>query len=774
MEFTPQAIFNILSSFPGNLVYYLILLYAIVACLLSIWTASRVNDLPFPAASLAGSTILLFATLVPLAFRVIENTFFASPTGIFPILERASLTLLMIWSAWMWLGPRPSRVITLMAAVLSAMIPLLMISIAIIFPEDIEGFNTSLADIGWHVMVIFATLFFIILLLRNKPSIWSYGIGMMTLILAGFFISLAVPAPGNDISGAARLGVLCAFPLLPLLARRYDLAEGGAGQPASFEHVMTQVTAHPVPDEINEWLTAVSNLDLIRQQEAIARMLCQTLDAQSCAFLQISDKPGQIRVTAGYNLTHQSWIEPRELLSVEFPRTAKGLADNQISILRATNENLAELSRFSDRLKLEGITSAAILPLKNANTQYGSAIIFRTGSSPSFPIETLQQYTPTAAALAHIFKNNETAIRERQDLIKISAELDELQAVNLTLQENLESLRLSAVQVTPERSTLQMLTLQQASESEIDRLRNENKLLLQTLAEENQKRAFEPRVEVPKIAEELALAKAEISRLQTLLQDSRLRLKDIQRQTTISTSSVEGLRRFNHLITEIRNPLSTITGYVDLMLAAENTSRMESSGVTSIENLKTALARLRQIMNELADLNVLNSGVIDLEPEMMDLANAIDQAVTTISAGYMEKEISLKLDLPAVMPYILTYHEALKKVILYLLQNAGKVTPRGGSVTLRVEVHQESAEPYLLIEVTDHGGGIAAADLPKVFLPVETLEERVIPGLGEINGGLAASKTLVEAHGGRIWVDSEPGISTTFSVLLPIQANRMK
>jgi signal transduction histidine kinase len=167
---------------------------------------------------------------------------------------------------------------------------------------------------------------------------------------------------------------------------------------------------------------------------------------------------------------------------------------------------------------------------------------------------------------------------------------------------------------------------------------------------------------------------------------------------------------------------------------------------------------------------VLNSGVIDLEPELMDLGHAIDQAISTVSVGFMEKDISLKLDLPAYLPDLYTYHDALKKVIIYLLQNAGKVTPEGGSVELRVEVHPESAEPYLMIEVVDHGGGIAPEYLAKVFSPIEQLEEKQIPGLGELNGGMAASKTLVEAHGGRIWVDIEPGISTIFSVLLPIQS----
>ncbi len=774
MAFNPLAIFSILSSFPGNLVYYLILVYAISSCLLSIWTAYRVSDIPFPAISLAGLALMLIASLVPLVYLVIASIFLPSTTILYPLLERVSLTLLVIGSAWLWLGPNPTRPVNIASAGLTILIPIILFLLTFLLPEKTGFFNASLADLCWHIVIIISILWFIFLIFRSKPAIWPYGIGMMALLLVGFLLSLITIVPDGDVSGAARLGVLCAFPFLPLLARRYDVTETTETVPGTFEHAMSHAAIHAVPDEINAWLSAVSNLDLTRQQEAIARMLCQSLEAQGCAFVQLTDKPGVMHLSAGYDTVHQTWIEPRDIGAEDFPRTMKSLVNNELTIIRNTNENQMELVRFSDRLKLSGITSTALLPLKNGNIQFGAAAIFRTDPSPSFLMESLQQFTKTAASLAHIFKNNETAIRERQNLIKLSAELDALQSSNQTLQSNLEALRLASVQVNPEPSTLKMLTLQQASESEIDRLRSENRLLLQTLADETRAHVPAPQIDQTKTAEDLALARAEISRLQNLLQDSRSRLKEIQKQHTISSSSVDGLRRFNNLITELRHPLATITGYVDLMLSGDHAPHGPGGSQISNENLRQSLSRLRMIMNDMAELNVLNSGVIDLEPEVMDLGNAIDQAISTISAGYMEKEISLKLDLPPVLPFIFTYHEALKKVILYLLQNAGKVTPRGGSVILRVDAHQESSEPYLLIEVTDHGGGIDANDLSKVFLSPEQRPSGMIPGLGEINGGLAASRTLVEAHGGRMWVDSDPGISSTFSVLLPIQSEKKK
>ncbi|GAP19920.1 sensor histidine kinase [Leptolinea tardivitalis] len=770
MDITPQTVFDILSSFPGNLLYYLILVYSISACLLSVWTAFRVNDLPIPGKTLVGLTILMAASLLPLVYIVIPSIGAFLPSETYALIERTSVSLLVIWSAWLWLIPNPNKTSTIGAITFSILIPVITASVEFFFPASASGFNAGLADLCWHFLLILVLVFFTFLILRCKPSIWTYGIGMMALMLIGFTLSLATVTPKGDISGAARLGVLCAFPLLPLLARRYDLQEPALQTAGPFDQIMEKTTRHAVPDEINAWLAAVANLDIVRQQEAIARMLCQSLDSQGCAFFQLTEKPGVIRMTAGYNLSTQSWLEPREFAAEDFPRTMSSLTAAELSIIRTSNENALELSRYSDRLKMPEINSVAIMPLKNSVAPWGSAVLLRTTPSPSFLMESLQQFTPTAAALSHIFHNNETAIRERQELIRLSQEIDALQSANQMLQANLDSLRLSAVQVMPERSTLQMLTLQQASESEIDRLRNENRLLLEAIAEESREKQIQPQADETRMVEELSLARAEIARLQTLLQDSRHRLKEMQKRSSISNASVEGLRKFNNLITEIRNPLAAITGYVDLMISGENIQETREASQTSMANMRSALEKLRLIMDDLADLSVLNSGVIDLEPEKMDLGNAIDQAVATVSAGFMEKEISLKLELPPVLPYLQTYHEALKKVIVYLLQNAGKVTPRNGSVELCVEVHEESAEPYLMIEVTDHGGGISPSDMPKVFSLDENLHGRIVPGLGEVNGGLAASKTLIEAHGGRIWVDSEPGISTTFSVLLPVHS----
>ena len=96
--------------------------------------------------------------------------------------------------------------------------------------------------------------------------------------------------------------------------------------------------------------------------------------------------------------------------------------------------------------------------------------------------------------------------------------------------------------------------------------------------------------------------------------------------------------------------------------------------------------------------------------------------------------------------------------------------PAEGTISLKVRIDDDnSAEPYLLFQITDTGGGIAPADLSRVFSRRYRADNPLIQGVGDTGVGLSIAKTLTEAHGGRIWVESEPGHTTTFSVLLPVR-----
>jgi signal transduction histidine kinase len=97
-----------------------------------------------------------------------------------------------------------------------------------------------------------------------------------------------------------------------------------------------------------------------------------------------------------------------------------------------------------------------------------------------------------------------------------------------------------------------------------------------------------------------------------------------------------------------------------------------------------------------------------------------------------------------------------------------------GTVHLRVETKSEDGVDYILLQVTDTGGGIPAEDMPRVFTRLYRADNVLIQGVGDTGVGLSIAKTLTEAQKGRIWVESDMGKGSTFSVLLPISGRLEK
>ena len=110
----------------------------------------------------------------------------------------------------------------------------------------------------------------------------------------------------------------------------------------------------------------------------------------------------------------------------------------------------------------------------------------------------------------------------------------------------------------------------------------------------------------------------------------------------------------------------------------------------------------------------------------------------------------------------------MQQILIHLLQNVGAATPVEGTIKLKVQTTTDDGKDYVLIQVTDSGGGIPEADLSRVFTRLYRADNVLIQGVGDTGVGLSIAKTLTEAQHGRIWVESQPGAGATFSVLLPL------
>jgi signal transduction histidine kinase len=234
----------------------------------------------------------------------------------------------------------------------------------------------------------------------------------------------------------------------------------------------------------------------------------------------------------------------------------------------------------------------------------------------------------------------------------------------------------------------------------------------------------------------------------------------------METKEEEWLRFIDTLSHELRTPLTTIIAAAGL-LAEELEATGEESYQKLIQTIIHNAHTLETRLAELLDIVKTGSGRIQLQLEPVDMRSLLQGIAVQISPLLQGKEQKLALDLPVSLPIIHGDGQRLEQVVLNLMTNATKFTPKGGHITLRAQKHDAD----LLVEVQDNGIGISKEEQSRLFKPYSRLsaDRQRHPGLGL---GLALAKQVVELHKGKIWVESEPGKGSTFSFSLPLDARK--
>jgi signal transduction histidine kinase len=352
--------------------------------------------------------------------------------------------------------------------------------------------------------------------------------------------------------------------------------------------------------------------------------------------------------------------------------------------------------------------------------------------------------------------------KERDEAVE---KLADLKHVNEGLNQRMEelSVQVDAMRVQVERGTgvdtqlAEMITVHEQSKRTIEQLEAE----LQALRSNGKSPE-------PQLANELNAALADVASLQNQLADSNKRMLELEKAAGPERRKNDQAEVIASISQELRQPMSSIIGYTDLLLG-ESVGILGALQRKFVERIKASTERMGSLMNDMIQLNTLEVGLTALKPESMDLNLIIDNAMAYTSSQVREKKITLHLDLPKKVAPVNADREALQQILIHLLQNAGSASPVEGTIRLKVQTTAEDGRDYVLIQVTDSGGGIPEEDLPRVFTRLYRADNVLIQGVGDTGVGLSIAKTLTEAQHGRIWVESEQGVGATFSVLLPIE-----
>lgn len=217
---------------------------------------------------------------------------------------------------------------------------------------------------------------------------------------------------------------------------------------------------------------------------------------------------------------------------------------------------------------------------------------------------------------------------------------------------------------------------------------------------------------------------------------------------------------------ELRTPLNLIIGFTQIMY---KTPHVYQDAMLSPEFLMDLgvvyrnAQHLQKLVDDVLDLAQLDAGKFILQPAHTDLTSLIQEAVETVRSFVTVRGLKLMARLSSDLPRVRVDRIRIKQVLLNLLSNAARYTEEG-SITVRTTTdgHQ------VFCSVTDTGPGIRVEDQQRLFQEFEQLGRKSDSHQGGRGLGLAISKRFVEAHGGRIWVESEPGIGSTFTFVIPV------
>jgi signal transduction histidine kinase/putative methionine-R-sulfoxide reductase with GAF domain len=211
---------------------------------------------------------------------------------------------------------------------------------------------------------------------------------------------------------------------------------------------------------------------------------------------------------------------------------------------------------------------------------------------------------------------------------------------------------------------------------------------------------------------------------------------------------------------DLRSPLSNVSGYASLLPEAGELNETQEEFV---ERIKASVKIMITLINNLLDLGKIEAKV-EMEVKPCQLVTVINQAVESLKQQAKAKEIVLQLDLPPELPLIQGNQVRLDQVVSNLIGNAIKFTPERGMVT--VSGRGEKGE--VVVEVKDTGIGIAPEDQIHLFEKFYRVRSRETSGIEGTGLGLAIVKSIVEGHGGRVWVKSQLGKGSTFGFALPL------
>jgi signal transduction histidine kinase len=795
MEFLTQ-LFDLLTSPSGSLVYFMVLVFCTVSAFW--WSYAQWKSTEFPQAkrTVIGLGLVFAAQVTMFVMGGLAWTGVVDPNILLPVLDRAVVFFSVIWIIWLWAFPEPAGKADMGAIILSMVDGIALVASVIIRSQQFASipFNDTIQSTIWSAAILVLTAFGIGIIFYRRPNNYENGLAMMILIFTGFLLDLIFPASGGNYSGFGRLMLMAAFPILLTLPQRFPSPTQALPRQSSVLTDEETREAQPTDSEgrplrerrrystdaktLHALLDLAGETDPNKINDDITRAVAQSMLADLSFLIYLSENK-QMVIASGYDLIREEKLDGVPLNKDAIPLLANAVQRGRPLRLPASSTS-SDLRGLGELLGLSSPGHLLNVPIANEHEPIGSILLLSPYSNRLWSADDQAFLSNIAMSFLSIVERGQIIANLGHPLqpetaaplpVLDQAIIDDLQAQIAELRMENDRNRGSAEQlialaVVHEEAQRRIATLEQEAEEYAQQLAEAEResetlragaLMIEPLA---------LTAEDGHLEAELKLTLGEVARLQNTLAEANMKVLELEKRSSGSMSSDQA-EVIASISQELRQPMSSIIGYTDLLLG-ESVGILGALQRKFIERIKASTERIGSLIEDLIQITTIGTGLMALKPEAIDLNLIIDNAMAYTSSQLRERNITLRIDLPKSTEHIHADREALQQILIHLLQNAGAASPVEGTVTLRVRTEKQDDNDFVLIQVADTGGGIPTEDMQRVFSRLYRADNVLIQGVGDTGVGLSIAKTLTEAQGGRIWVDSEIGVGATFSVLLPV------
>ncbi|HSB90526.1 MAG TPA: HAMP domain-containing sensor histidine kinase [Anaerolineales bacterium] len=698
-------------------------------------------------ALLTGRAAWLAATLLggaPLLLYILER--FLTSLGV----------LLLGWAALSTGGRwKIDRVTTLLITLIA-----LLLAASIVAPPAIDlPFNSSWVDFAWSAAGILLALVAAVGLLVARPRNWTLAAAGMVALIAGFTAHIVVGPPELSVPVFVRAGEVFGYTLLAVAAFRSDTV----ALPAP----LLTVPATTPASHVGEVITTMAQATAVERPEDFVRLLTESVAravrAEYCLLLTPPDPSGVFSIASGFDLIREEAVPGATLTRASCPALHDALVQKSILSLEADAETpdlrtlqrilelritapglfmpmvadgqvqggLLLLTPYSRRKWSESMTSTLMVAAGPMAVRL--AVLRRPSPAPAPPPVAPPEPSPQIAAALQTARRRNDELEEEVSRLTRSAQAARAPEPGPTT----EQARAWLAQQGEARRTVEIL------EAEISRLKD---------ALENRQPSATA-IEVQRLNRELALALQEIADLRS------------ERSGPGSRPAEPRAAQPDIPWEELRQPLTAISGYAELLMA-QPTGLLGTAQRKFVLRIREAVRKMEEVLDRLGAPGGITPAVVVEGSGPVDLLACIEEAMRAFGDALREKNLTFRLDAPEGLPAVVADKATLQRALASLLHNAALATRPGREILITLRAGRDAEA--VALSISDAGEGIPAERLKDVFDRNSWSAMKGFPGLGRPGPVLAEARSLIEAQGGRVWVDSQPGVGTTFTVLLPI------